>query len=34
LGHPSGGVEVEEGALRVKRDAEEEPAALVFIENV
>lgn len=34
LGHPGGGVEVEEGAMRVKRDAEEEPATLIFVENV
>lgn len=34
VGHPGGGVEVEEGAVRVEGDAEEEPAALVFVEDV
>lgn len=33
-GDPGAGVEVEEGAVGVKGDAEEEPAALVFVEDV
>ena len=34
VGHPGGGVEVEEVAVRVVGDAEEEPAALVYVEDV
>lgn len=33
-GLPGGGVEIEEGAVRVEGDAEEEPPALVLVEDV